>query len=237
MTYAAPLPPPPNATKQRPTTVTIATYLLFATAAMEVVSAIVSFAMLGAFRDAWAKALEGVDGAEGAASMTSTATTVAQVTTGAVAAGFAVAYILLGVFVGKGSNGARITTWVLAGLTACCNGFGAAGSGSGRVGFTGTGSTGDVGGRTPDQVARAFAEALPGWYQPVTILMSVVALLLAVAVIILLALPSSHPYFRKPELAWLPPGAYGQPGYPAQPAYPSPPAQPGAPGQPPAAPE
>jgi hypothetical protein len=225
MTYAAPLPPPPNATKQRPTTVTIATYLLFATAAMEVVSAIVSFAMLGAFRDAWAKALEGVDGAEGAASMTSTATTVAQVTTGAVAAGFAVAYILLGVFVGKGSNGARITTWVLAGLTACCNGFGAAGSGSGRVGFTGTGSTGD------------FAEALPGWYQPVTILMSVVALLLAVAVIILLALPSSHPYFRKPELAWLPPGAYGQPGYPAQPVYPAPPAQPGAPGQPPAAPE
>src|SRR5689334_7951713 len=122
MTYAAPLPAP--APKQRPTTVTIATYLLFSTAAMQVISAIVTFAMLGAFRDAWAKALEGVDGAEGAASLTSTATTVAQVTTGVIAALFAVGYVVLGVFVGKGSNGARITTWVLAGLAACCNGFG-----------------------------------------------------------------------------------------------------------------
>jgi hypothetical protein len=207
---------------------------------MQVVSAIVSFAMLGALRDAWATALEGVGGAESAASLMSTTTTVAQVTTGVIAALFAVAYTLLGVFVGKGSNGARITTWVLGGLTACCNGFGAAGSGSGRVGFTGTGGTGDVDGRTADQIARAFEDALPGWYQPVTILLSVVALLLAVAVIILLALPSSNPYFRKPEpLLWQPPGGYaqpGQPGYPPQPAYPMPQAQPGAPGQPPAAP-
>jgi hypothetical protein len=237
MTYAA---PPPPAAKQRPTTVTSATCLLFVTAVMQVVAAAVSFVMLGSFRDAWATALEGVDGAEGAASVMSTTTTVAQVMTGIIAALFAVAYILLGVFVGRGSNGARITTWVLAGLTGCCNGFGAASGVSGRIGFTGTRGTGDINGRTADEVARAFENALPGWYQPVTVLLSVVALLLAVAVIILLALPSSHPYFRKPEpLLWQPPGGYaqpGQPGYPPQPAYPMPQAQPGAPGQPPAAP-
>ena len=204
MTYTAPLPPP--AAKQRPTTVTVATYLLFLTAGMQVVSAIVSFAVIGSFRDAWAKALEGVDGAEEAASVMSTTTTAALVGAGVIAALFAVAYVLLGVFVGRGSNGARITTWVLAGLAACCNGFGVTGSMSGRGGFTGTGG-GDINGRTADEVARAFEEALPGWYQPVTTLLSLVALVLAVAVIILLALPSSHPYFRKPEpLLWQPPG-------------------------------
>jgi hypothetical protein len=239
MTYTAPLPPP--AAKQRPTTVTVATYLLFATAGMQVVSAIVSFATLSSFRDAWAKALEGVDGAEEAASLMSTTTTAAQVGTGVIAALIAVAYVLLGVFVGRGSNVARIITWVLAGLTACCNGFGVAGSASGRVGFTGTSGTGDINGRSADEIARAFEDALPGWYQPVTILVSVVALALAIAVIVLLVLPSSHPYFRKPEpVLWQPPGGYaqpGQPGYPSQPAYPVAQAQPGAPGQPPAAPE
>jgi hypothetical protein len=94
-----------------------------------------------------------------------------------------------------------------------------------------TGSTGDApsGAELADRLS-----AEVGWLQPFTTATSLISLLALLAAMILLALPPSNEYFRKPQASWEPPvpgGAY--PGYPpASPGYP--PASPGdSPGYPP----
>jgi hypothetical protein len=208
MTYAA---PPQPAAQQRPTTVTIASSLLYVVAAVQVISAIVSFAMIGPYKAAYAKALEGT-GVEGVDGMVSGVATVTLVGAAIIALVLTIGYVLLGIFVGKGRNGARITTWVIGGISLCCLGLGTIGTLTGRASFQGSG---DINGRSSAEVARILQDELPGWYQPVSAGLTALSFLCVLAVIILLALPASQPYFRKQELLWQPPV-----GYPAQPGQP-----------------
>jgi hypothetical protein len=118
-----------------------------------------------------------------------------------------VLYIVLAVFVGKGKQWARITTWVIAGIAVCCNGFGLAGSALLDSMLSGMG---DVNGVDVAQAAEEIAALLPGWLTATSTALTAVALLASIVVIILLLLPPSNPYFRKPEPQWTPP-AYPAP--------------------------
>lgn len=122
---------------------------------------------------------------------------------------FALAVSLLGVFNAKGKNGARVTTWVLAGLGLLCSVCGSIGGAFNSVTGGTTGTTGGSDALT-EATERAMAE-LPGWYYPATLAFAIINLLLYLAIIILLAVPASNDYFRKPKSdvdVMLPPQAY-----------------------------
>jgi hypothetical protein len=109
--------------------------------------------------------------------------------------------LILAIFVGKGKQWARITTWVVAGVAVCCNGVGLAGTAAGGM-LSGMGNT-----STFDQEsAMKDIEALsPAWLNTTSTALTVVILVASVLVIILLLLPPSNQYFRKPEPQWTPP--------------------------------
>ena len=175
----------------RPATVTVASYLLYAMAALQVLAAVVELAVLGDTRQAYDEAYAGTALADSGGSF-ATATTVLGAVVGLL---FAAGYVVLGIFDGKGKNPARIVTWVFGGLAICCGSFGLIGNVGGSFSFGG-GSRGK-GQPDPAEVARIMKLHLPAWYQPVTTVLGVLGLLFAVAVVILLALPASHPFFRR----------------------------------------
>ncbi|MFD0557294.1 hypothetical protein FB566_2554 [Stackebrandtia endophytica] len=120
---------------------------------------------------------------------------------------FAVGIGILGYFNLRGKNGARITTWVLAGIgLACgvCNGVSAPFA---STDVTVTGGT--------DETSRLVNEAMstvdiPAWQNTVGIVLLLISTLLYLGVIILLALPASNDYFRKdPPVIGIPPSHFG----------------------------
>lgn len=149
---------------------------------------------------------------------------------------FAAGLAILAIYNNRGRQPARITTWVLGGIYLCCSGFGllgnAATSGMGM-------DTGSTSGPSASELESRLASELPGWFMPITTLLTVVVVLALLGAVILLALPAANAYFRKPQMAWDPlnpyPGYPGQPqaypGYPSQSPYPTYPGQP-YPGQP-----
>jgi hypothetical protein len=225
--YAAPGYPPPAA-KTRPAVVTVASYLLYLVAAFEVINAILVFATLNTVKDAindlYANTSLNNDGG--------TVIAVAYSIGAGINVLFALGFVILGLLDSRGKNGARITTWVVGGISLCCVGAGLGSSaltGSLRNGSTRTGPS-------QSEIQSRLADALPSWYTPVTTTITVVTLLAILGIIILLALPASGDFFRKPAPGWEGAVAYpgypvpGQPGYPAQqPGYP--PQQPGYPAQ------
>jgi hypothetical protein len=225
---------PSTPARQRPSTVTISSYLLYLFLACQVISLIITLATIGKTRDVLREAYEGstTEGAEQVANFVF-----------AFGLGAAILLLLLAVVLGvlaifnnQGRNGARITTWIVGGIMVCCTGGGLL-SGAGGGFNAGGNSGGDA--PSPDEIQRRLDEALPSWITPVSLLLGVISLLALLAALILLALPKSNEFFRKPAAAWEPPtpGA-SYPAYPqasGQPAYPQAPGQPGypsAPGQP-----
>jgi hypothetical protein len=213
---------PPGA-RGRPAVVTYACYLLYLLAALQVVSAIAQFSVLGTYRDVMKRAFAETSSADAVA----TTTTIALAGAAVVALLFAVGYVVLAVFDGRGKQPARIVTWVVLGLSLCCGGYGLVGNVAGGFG----GSTGNVAGApSQSQLRQMLKDGLPGWYQPVVLLLGVIGLLAAIAAIILLALPAANQFFRKPEPVWEPPvptGSWGQPGQSPQAQNPdNPPAPP-----------
>lgn len=214
--------------------VTVAVWLLFAVAALQLISVVLDLSQAGTIADATEAAYRGT-GDEEARRTGVIIGTVAGAVIGAV---LAIAYIVLAFFNNRGKNPARITTWVLAGLGVCCGTIGViAGAASSSFNFGGSDD-----GPDPADVQRQVNDALPSWYNPIAITLGVLVLLALLAVIILLALPPANEFFRKPQQVWQPPaypqaGGYPQPGgYPAPGSYYPPPAQPPAPGIPPAPP-
>jgi hypothetical protein len=228
--------------RQRPSVVTISSYLLFLFLACQVISLILTLSTIGKTRDVLRDAYAG-SSAEGAE----------QVADFFFAFGIgssilllllAIVLAVLAVLNNQGRNGARITTWIIGGIMVCCTGgtllSGVAGS------FTTGGNTGNGDVPSAEEVRRRLDEALPNWITPVSILLGVISLIALITALILLALPKANEFFRKPTAAWEPPtpgAAYpgypqtpGQPGYPqssGQPGYPSTgePGYPSAPGQ------
>jgi hypothetical protein len=201
MAYAA----TPAAPRPRPSTVTLASYLLYVMAALQVISAILTLSQASAMKQAIEKAYAGVQGGSTAASVASAFIIVGAI----IGVLFAIGFVVLGIFVGRGSNAARIVTWVIAGLSVCCGGIGLFTSAAG--GSFGGGSP--SGGPSQADVQRAIKDALPSWYGGTTLTLGTIGLLCALAVIVLLLLPASNEYFRKqPAQVWEPP----TPGGPAQ---------------------
>lgn len=217
--------------RTRPTVVTVAVWLLYLAAALQLISLVVDLSQLSTIADTYEDAYRGT-GDEDAMRTGAIFSTSA----GAVIGGlFGIAFILLGIFTGRGKNPARITTWVIAGLGVCCGTLGVianAVSGSLNLGSSDTGPS-------PEELRERLDAALPSWYNPVVLTLAVLVLLSLLTVIILLALPPSNEFFRKPEAVWQPPtypqaGGYPQPGdYPAPGSSYPPPAAPPAPGIPP----
>ncbi len=212
--YPAPGYPAPEA-RSRPTVVTVATYLLYVVAAVQVINALIAFANSGKMSDALKDVYAGT-GAEGAESIVSFVFIGGGVINLVLGAGFAV----LGFLDGRGKNPARIVTWVVGGISLCC--FGAGLGGTALNGAVDTGDT-TTGGPTADEVQQRLDAALPSWYTGATTTLAVVALFAVLGTIILLALPASNQFFRKPVAGWDPSAAYPPypgGGYPAQSPYP-----------------
>jgi hypothetical protein len=216
---AAPAQPP------RPATVTVSTYLLWLTAALSLLSGVLTVSLVGKMADVYGDLYEGT-AAEGTEGLIVGASVFVVVLGLLFAAGLAV----LGIFNNRGRNGARITTWVLGGISLCCSGFGLAGTAlSSSMNFDSS-TTGANTGPSSAEVEAALNRAMPSWYEPLSTVLTVISLLAILGAVILLALPASNAFFRKPQPAWDPNQQFpypGQPGYPPVPGQ----GQPYQPGQ------
>ncbi|MFF0315185.1 hypothetical protein ACFYPH_11125 [Micromonospora sp. NPDC005252] len=214
--------------RQRPSTVTISSYLLFLFLACQVISLILTLSTIGKTRDVLRDAYSSST-AEGADQVANFVFAFA-LGAGILVLLLAVVLAVLAIFNNRGSNGSRITTWIVGGIMVCCTG-GTVLNGVGGGFTTGGNSGGDM--PSSEEVQRRLEEALPSWIAPVTITLGVISLLALLAALILLALPRSNEFFRKPAAAWEPPTpGTSYPGYPqasGQPGYPQAPGQPGYP--------
>lgn len=203
------MPGQPAEPQTRPTTVTAATWLLVGAAAIFLLTAVLAVAYASSFADAYEDAYAGTDLEDGARALGIAASIGGAVVNLLFGAGFAV----LALLDYRGKNPARIVTWVVGGLALCCTGVGLlTNSLSGAMG-------GDVeGGPSPAEIQRMLDTALPGWYFPLDLTLTAVSLLALLGAVILLALPPSNVFFRKPAPPTGPP-----PPYPSAPP-PSPPA-------------
>lgn len=189
--------PGPNA---RPGVVSAAAAMLFASAGIHAVQLLVTVSQFPAIRreiDAAA-----ADDREALPALLDQGAGVVAIVVGvAVTVALAAGLAVLGAFVAKGKQPARILTWVAAGLVVLCNGCvlgGAAGTGilAGRLPH-GTSTTATAGATDP----------YPAWvdiWNTGSGLLEILALILA---IILLAVPSANDYFRKEQQLWIPPYA------------------------------
>ncbi|WP_204296645.1 hypothetical protein [Actinoplanes campanulatus] len=192
---------------------------------MQLLSAVLVVSMIGTVTEAYQDAMD----AEDFPAEISTFIGIVLVVTAGFYLLIAVGLVVLAIFNNRGKNGARITTWVIAGLGLCCNSLGLGGTVAGTA----------IGGTAPSteqaQIEADVAAAMPGWYDAISLLTSVITVLALLGAIILLALPPSNAFFRRP-VPWnpaMPYGPYpslpGQPGFPVQPGYPH---QAGHPAQP-----
>jgi hypothetical protein len=195
------LPPAESEPRPRPKVVTLASYLLYAVAALLVMSTVVMISTFSSMTDA-------LQTVEPDATRRADLHNVLQVVLiGSIVlyALIAAFFVVLGVFVGRGSNGMRITTWVIAGLGVLCFGCGAVSGG-----FASTIQNS----QSADQrdAARRVEDAIPGWAHGTSLAISILNTLLLIAVIVLLTLGPANAFFAKLPVA--------VPGYPAYPAYP-----------------
>ena len=236
--YPAPGYPAPAA-RSRPTVVTVAVYLLYAVAAIQVINAVLTFSIAGRITEAVRNAYAGTE-ADGFESIVTVAFGGGAIINLLLGAGFAV----LGWLDGRGKNPARIVTWVIGGIALCCFGVGLGGTA-----FVSSFDTADTttGAPSDAELQRQLDAAQPSWFEPTTTTLSVLSLLAILGTVILLALPAANDFFRKPVAGgWdptappypgvpgypAPQGGYpGQPGYPGAGGYPAPPG-PSYPGQP-----
>jgi hypothetical protein len=203
VSYTVP-PAAANPPRPRPATVTAASYLLYLLAALQLLNMAVSLITMGTVMDVTNDAYQGT-GPEGLGNIAGTIGVIAAVVSGLI---FAAGYVTLGILNGKGKNAARIVTWVITGIGVCCYGVGM--TGRSLVGGFGGGGGQPGGGPSAAELQERMMEALPSWHQPYTFTVALISLLAAVAVIVLLALPPSNEFFRKPQ----PYGWQQPPGYP-----------------------
>ncbi len=220
MTHPYPVAPANGAA--RPTTVTVSSYLLMLVAALSAIGAVISLTSIGTVSQAWRDVYRGDQQLAQASSFA----------VGAVGGGAAVlllwaaVLVILAILNNRGRNASRIVTWVLGGISLCCSGFSLLGNAiSGAANLQGTG------GAESEQFQRRLDELTPAWQEPVGLITNILTLLAMLAALILLALPASNAFFRKPAAAgWMPPGP-GSPYPSAPPPYPSYPGQQPYPGQ------
>jgi hypothetical protein len=213
--------------RRRPGTVTATGYLMILTAALLVAISIVVFAtappVVDAARKAYTAPPPKPDQVAAGVQLLFTIVAVLFLIV-------AVGQVVLGVFNLRGSKVARILTWIVDGLAVLC--FGCIGTlALGRTNTSNATGTPNQDGVDPVKFSNAVADAFPSWSGPAFgALLAIIELCLIVA-ILLLALPSSHPWFRKEQIS------DAELAYPTVPAYPPTPAPPAEPTPPAAAAE
>src|SRR4051794_27131787 len=176
-----------NGPRQRPGVVTAAVWLLYLAAALQVLAAVITVSQLATMRDTYNQLFKGtVPGAGDRVAALSAALTVG------LGLLFAVGYLVLTVFIGRGKPAARYVTWGVALVSVCCTGTTLVSttiSVSDNVG-------GGAGGPTAEEIQKAINAALPSWYQPALTTITAASMVAMVTVVVLLALPMANPYFR-----------------------------------------
>jgi hypothetical protein len=195
MAYAA----GPVEPKPRPTVVNVASWLLYLVAVFQVLYAIITLSQLSATKEAYKKVFADTS-MKGAEDMLVAITAATTVGVGLI---FAIGYVVLAILDGRGKNPARIVTWVVAGLSICCSGYGLISTAAGFTGFGGNSGNGP----SAKDVQKALKDALPGWYQPTLTTLGLISVLALIGVVVLLALPAANDFFRKApaQPAWEPP--------------------------------
>lgn len=195
-----PVPPPyPAQPGRRPASVTAAGALMIAMAALGLIGAIISLATIGQIVDEFRRRAARTDAAQ---SDVDTFVTVTQASIiGIAVITILIALLLAGLALGvlRGSNVARIITWVLCGigiLCGCCGIF----SSFSRTTFSG-------GNQAQEELGRALTDSVPGWSSAIGGGLSGLQTLGYIAIAVLLALPAANAFFRKaaPAQPWQPP--------------------------------
>ena len=182
--------PPDNSLPPRPATVTIAAYLQFALLALSLISMVIILVTAPAMIDA-VEAAASENLSQNEASTISTAMSVGVYGGAAIGVVPALLLAIFGAIHMRGKNWARIVTWVLAGLGVCC----------GVIAIPFSGASTSVEGMNSaanKAIEDAVLESQPAWTTPVNMILMVLSLVLYIAVIVLLAMPASNQFFRKP---------------------------------------
>ena len=205
------------APRRRPGSVTAAAAMLYVAAALAVLGGIVVFTVVGQVGRAVAQMHANAD-----ASYRTGAAAGAAIY-GVLAIVVALLLVACAVFVLRGKQGFRITTFAAGGLLVLCvgctglsnlaNGVSNGGGTAGTVNFGGSAiNVGDI------------ARAYPHWYYPTEAALEIIATLCLITAIILLAVPSASAFFKPPVALIVGPGLYADPSNPAmgyQPAFPA----------------
>jgi hypothetical protein len=162
----------------RPRTVSIASYLLYIAAAAPLVFSLIQVALIDDLKRAAERAYAGTYLADTAS--TDAASTAIGGLVGSIVVAIAVA--ALGYFCGKGKNPARILVWIFAG---------------GQLFNLPVAS---------QLFSHGYFARKPGWYLPLSVANLTIGLGTLLAVSILLAVPASRPFFRKPQALQPPTG-------------------------------
>jgi hypothetical protein len=188
---------PPQPARARPATVSTANLLLLLVAALYLVGFLINISVIGTMTEVYREEFAGTE-AEGSESV------VAAFIIGASTINllFAAGFIVLAMLNNRGKNPARIVTWVVGAIALCCNGLGLVGQGLGTMG-----TGGDI---DAEELERRLTEALPSWFDAANLVVMVLTLLGLLVALILLALPASNEFFRRPEPTFEPPPDYPQ---------------------------
>jgi len=116
---------------------------------------------------------------------------------------------VLAIFNLRGRNGMRVTTWVIGGLGALCLGCATVGS------VTGSAYQQNATGSHAAKIN--VNDVLPRWAEATSLTLGIASLLGLAVAIILLAMPASNDFFRKPRMGL----DMGYPGYPPLGVYPT----------------
>jgi hypothetical protein len=179
-------------TRPRPATVTAAAAIMILMGVAGLVNAVVGLAAVGGVVDRFREA------AEATGASRSDIDALAGLAWGTVIAGavlsvlFAILLTALGLGNLRGRNGARIATWVVSGLglfCGCCGLFAVIGQSVLTWNVSTDNQTRDL--------TQALTDSYPGWWIGLNGVVSVGQALGYLLVALLLALPPSHPYFRR----------------------------------------
>lgn len=197
--FATPPPPSPGpAPRQRPATVTVASLLILVLVLAALAYVIATAATVGAMGDAFREIyagteMEDVAGVVGASSLIG----------GLIYLAIAITLGILTIFNNQGRNGSRIATWVVGGLGLCCGGLSLITYALGDI-TAGMGDDPQL--PDTDEMVAIMERHLPGWLDPVLLTSNVLGVLALAVAVLLLALPPSNEFFRKPEPHFEPPG-------------------------------
>lgn len=195
--YAVPGGPAP-----RPTAVVIAAFIQFGLLALALLTTLLALLYFSDMNEATQAEMErqGVSMGDGELDLVYNVSLVAGTVVGLA---LSAAYGLLGIFNLRGANGARITTWILSGFQLLCVlcAFGSNALNSALP-------DADEAGFDSDAVQEAAYAETPFWYPAFESANLIIVFVGVIAVIVLLALPKSNEFFRKPPPApVLPPEA------------------------------